>query len=224
MASLIDHYLNDLEAQLDFDRRLARRVRDEFADHLAEAVDASRGLAPDAAERQALARIGPARSIAAAFTLDALSRQTERLWLVILATFLATFLAMRLRSLGLADSGTASLVATLVDRYAFVGALVIGCGGWLAARRRPPAAVLDDMATRGFRMVTLVATATLGALVVSIGAGLARIASSSDGAFGFAPLLVVAGSLVELGLVTWLMVQVLTLRRRTGRARALLAG
>ncbi|WP_163341826.1 hypothetical protein, partial [Escherichia coli] len=69
--------------------------------------------------------------------------------------FLATFLAMRLRTLGLPE-GSAGLIAPLIDRYAFVGALAIGCGGWFAARRRPPA-VLDAGAARRFRTMTLVA-------------------------------------------------------------------
>lgn len=222
MASLIETYLDELESQLDFDRRLARRVREEFADHLAEAVEAGGDLSPETAERQALARIGPARAIAAAFTLDALSRQTERIWLVILATFLATFLAMRLRTLGLAE-GSAGPIALLVDRYAFVGALAIGCGGWLAARRRPPAEVLDAIAARGFRMVALVAAGTLGALALSTAAGVARIAASS-GDFGLLQAAVIAGSLAEFGLVIWLMAQIQALRRRSLRAEAIIAG
>ncbi|MBN8941635.1 MAG: hypothetical protein J0H01_19165 [Rhizobiales bacterium] len=222
MASLIETYLDELESRLDFDRRLARRVRDEFADHLAEAIEAGGHLGPEASARDALARIGPARTIAAAFTLDALSRQSERIWLVILATFLATFLAMRLRTLGLAD-GSAGLIAPLIDRYAFVGALAIGCGGWLAAGRRPSAAVLDAGAARRFRMVALVATATLGALALSTAAGLARIAAS-DGDFGLLPALVIAGNLAEFGLVIWLTAQILALRRRAIKARAILAG
>ncbi|MGL4285423.1 MAG: HAAS signaling domain-containing protein [Phreatobacter sp.] len=222
MASLIEGYLDELESQLDFDRRLARRVRDEFADHLAEAVEAQCNLAPDIAEREALARIGTARAIAAVFTLDALSRQTERIWLVILTTLLATFLAMRLRTLGLAD-GSAGPIAPLVDRYAFVGALVIGCGGWFALRRRTAAPVLDAVTTKGFRMVALVAAATLAALSLSTAAGLARIAASG-GDFGLLPSLVAAGNLVEFGLMIWLTAQILALRRRTVRARAILAG
>ena len=217
MAGLIERYLDALERDLDFDRRLARRVRAECADHLAEAVAAQAGLPPEAAEHRAVARMGPHRAIAASFAQDMLGRRADRLWLALLITFLATFLAMRLRTLGLAEAGADGIdsFAPLVDRYGFVAALAIGCGGWLSLRRR------IGGGAGGVRAVALVAAATLAALGVSIGAGVARAATVS------APdpltLTIMAGSLAECGLLLWLMAQVQALRRQLRRTEALMA-
>lgn len=217
MAGLIEGYLDALERDLDFDRRLARRVRAECADHLAEALEAQAHLPPEAAERRVLARLGSHRAIAAGFACDTLGRRADRLWLALLTTFLATFFAMRLRTLGLAEppAGLVSLLAPLFDRYGFVAALAIGCGGWLMLRRRPADKAGD------FRAVALVAAATLAALSVSIGAGLARVAAAGE----FTPLAlaITAGSLAECGLLAWLMAQVQALRRQLRRAETLMA-
>lgn len=216
MASLIDSYLDALERDLDFDPRLARRVRTECADHLAEAIADQGHLPAEAAERRAIIRLGPHRAIAASFALDTLGRRADRLWLAILTTFLATFLAMRLRTLGLAEpaESTAGLLAPLFDRYGFIAALVIGCGGWLSLRRHHGA--------DRFRTVSLVAAATLAALGISIGAGLVRVASAGEP--NLALVAVMAGSLAECGLIAWLMAQIQALRRQLRRAESLMAG
>lgn len=217
MAGLIERYLDALERDLDFDRRLARRVRAECADHLAEAMAAQAGLPSEAAERRAITRMGPHRAIAASFARDMLGRRADRLWLALLTTFLATFLAMRLRTLGLAEpaADAIGLLAPLIDRYGFVAALAIGCGGWLSLRRRP------GRDADAFRAVALVAAATLAALGVSIGAGLTRVAAA--GAPDPLTLAIIAGSLAECGLLLWLMAEVRALRRQLRRAEALMA-
>jgi hypothetical protein len=132
MARLIEAYLDDLASRLNFDPRLAERMREEMAGHVEDALEASQATGEDDV-RRVLTRLGSPRSIASRFLHDALERQSERLWWTLLTMMAATFLAMRLRTLGLAapPDGSAMLdgLIPLVDRYGLVAAMIIGTAG-----------------------------------------------------------------------------------------------
>ncbi len=136
MAGMIDDYVAALKRDLDFDPALARRMAEEVEAHLWDAAEADPAWPSAEAERRAVERFGLARGIAAQFAADAVSRQARRSWIVLLATVAVTFVAMRLRVMWLADAGDGlSALAPIVDRYAFVAALVVGAIGWWAFRR-----------------------------------------------------------------------------------------
>src|SRR6267154_1923813 len=136
MAGVIDDYVASLRRELDFDPALARRMAEEIEAHLRDAADADPAWPSPEAERRAVERFGLAREIAGQFATDAVSRQARRTWIALLATVLVTFIAMRLRVMWLNDFGDSlSVLAPLVDRYAFIAALAVGAIGWFAFRR-----------------------------------------------------------------------------------------
>ena len=197
MAGLIDDYVAALRRELSFDPRLARRLAEEVEAHLYDAAEADPTWPSADAERRTVERFGLAREIAGEFASDAIERQSKRSWLALLATFAVTFVAMRLRNMWLGDmEETLSVMAPLVDRYAFVVAVVIGVIGWFAFRRS-----LTPLAM------------CLGALVASIAAGIVRA-----GLFvGGAPLHVLLAAAGEIVLIGVLAVQVLGLGARLRR-------
>lgn len=69
MDSPVERYLEELRRELRANPLLARRVLEEVADHLAEAVAAEKRAGADAleAEARAVRRLGEARSLARAF-------------------------------------------------------------------------------------------------------------------------------------------------------------
>ena len=141
MAGVIDGYVAALQRELDFDPALARRMADEVEAHLWDAAEADPAWPSPDAERRAVERFGLAREIAAQFATDAVNRQARRTWIALLATVAVTFVAMRLRVMWLADAGDSlSVLAPLIDRYAFVAAIAVAAIGWLAFRRSRPAA------------------------------------------------------------------------------------
>ena len=143
MAGMIEDYVAALRRDLDFDPALARRMADEVEAHLRDAAEADPAWPSAEAERRAVERFGLAREIAAQFATDAVDRQARRSWIVLLATVAVTFVAMRLRVMWLADAGDSlSMLAPLIDRYAFVAAIAVGSiGWWPSAARWPPLAV-----------------------------------------------------------------------------------
>jgi hypothetical protein len=201
MAGVIDQYLATLRRELDFDPALARRLGDEVEAHLRDAAEADPAWPSPEAEQRAVARFGLAREIAVQFAADAIDRQARRSWLMLAATVAVTFVAMRLRVMWLDDvGGAASALAPLIDRYAFIAALVVGTVGWFAFRRSlTPLAIC------------------LAGLVASIAAGITR----ADLFVGGAPLHVLlpaAGEIALIGLLSW---HVLGLHRRLRRTAAL---
>jgi len=201
MAGVIDQYLASLRRELDFDPALARRLGDEVEAHLRDAAEADPAWPSPEAEQRAVARFGLAREIAVQFAADAIDRQARRSWIMLAATVAVTFVAMRLRIMWLDDvGGTASALAPLIDRYAFIAALVVGTIGWFAFRHSLTPLVI-----------------CLGGLVASIAAGIAR----ADLFVGGAPLHVLlpaAGEIALIGLLSW---HVLGLHRRLRRTAAL---
>jgi hypothetical protein len=202
MARVIEQYLAALRRDLDFDPFLARRMAEEVEAHLWDAVEADpAGPSPDA-ERRAVERFGLAREIAAEVAADAANRQARRSWIVLAATVVVTFVAMRLRVMWLADAGDSlSLLAPLVDRYAFAAATAVGLVGWLA-----------------FRRSVLPLSLCLAALAASIAAGILRAGLFVDGA-PLAVLLAAAGEMALIGLLLFQVVGLGRVLRRTAVLR-----
>lgn len=201
MAGVIDEYVAALKRDLDFDPTLARRLADEVEAHLWDAAEADPAWPSADAERRAVERFGLAREIAAQFATDAIDRQARRSWIVLLATLAVTFVAMRLRVLWLAEAGDSlSLLAPLIDRYAFVAAIAVGSIGWWAARRS-----------------VLPLAVSLAALVASIAAGIVRAGLFVDGA----PLPVLLAAASEIALIGLLLFHVVGLGRRLKLTAAL---
>ena len=201
MAGVIDQYVAALRRELDFDQALARRLADEVESHLRDAAEADpAGPSPEAQQR-AIARFGLAREIAAQFAADAVDRQARRSWIMLAATVAVTFVAMRLRVMWLDDLGsTASALAPLIDRYAFITALLVGTVGWFA-----------------FRRSLLPLAICLAGLTASIAAGIAR----ADLFVGGAPLHVLLPAAAEIALIGLLSSHVLGLHRRLRRTASL---
>ena len=201
MAGVIQDYVAALKRDLDFDPALARRMADEVEAHLWDAAEADPAWPSADAERRAVERFGLAREIAAQFATDAINRQARRSWIVLLATVAVTFVAMRLRVMWLADAGDSlSMLAPLIDRYAFVAAIAVGSIGWWA-----------------FRRSVLPLAVCLAALVASIAAGIVRAGLFVEGA----PLPVLLAAAGEIALIGLLLFHVVGLGRRLKRTAML---
>jgi len=210
MAGVIDDYLAEIHALLGHDRLLANRLAEELADHFADML----GETPSEDEQlEAVARMGPARDIAASLLADRADSTAERTGAVLVTALVATFIAMRLRSLWLppldADGALAGALVPFIDRWAFVVA-ILACVGWLIGRARG----------RGARRGRWAAVALAG-LFGSVAAGILRIFLAAG--WAQAPVLVVAATVGECLVVGLLMAQALALRRSLTRA-ARLAG
>jgi hypothetical protein len=215
MAGVIDTYLDDLARHLSHDPALARRVRAEIADHFAEML----GERPSEAEaRRAVERMGPARAIAATLAADGADRQADRTWAILLVALVATFIAMRLRTLWLppveTDGSLAGLAAPLIDRWAFVMAIAAGAGGYWLMRRTAG----GGQSPAPLRITGRTMDLVTAALAASVAAGILRIALASD--WAAAPLVVAAATTGECVIVGLLLAQSLALRRRVRQAEA----
>jgi hypothetical protein len=201
MAGVIDEYVATLRRELEFDPPLARRMADENEAHLWDAAEADPEWPSSEAERRAIERFGLAREIAGQFATDAVNRQASRTWIALLATVAVTFVAMRLRVIWLGDVGDSlSVLAPLVDRYAFIAALGIAAIGWLACRHS-----------------LLPLAICLAALAASIVAGILRAGLFVDAA----PLHVLLTAAGEIALIGLLSFHVIGLGRRLRRTAML---
>jgi hypothetical protein len=201
MAGVIARYVEALKRDLDFDPALARRMADEVEAHLWDAAEADPAWPSPEAEQRAVERFGLARAIAAQFAADAVNRQTRRTWIALLATVAVTFVAMRLRVMWLSDVGDSlSVLAPLIDRYAFIAAMAMAAVGWLA-----------------FRRSVLPLALCLAALAASIAAGIARAGLFIAGA----PLHVLLAAAGEIALIGLLLFHVVGLGRSLRRTALL---
>lgn len=201
MAGVIDRYVAALRRELEFDPTLARRMADEIEAHLWDAAEADPTWPSPEAERRAVERFGLAREIAGQFAADAVNRQARRTWIALLATVAVTFVAMRLRLMWLGDGGDSlSVLAPLVDRYAFIVALGVAAIGWFA-----------------FRQSLLPLAICLAALAASIAAGILRAGPLVEAA----PLHVLLTAASEIALIGLLSFQVIGLGRRLRRTAML---
>ena len=204
MAGLIEGYVASLRRELDFDPALADRMAEEVEAHLRDAAESDPAWPSMQAERRAVERFGLARELAAQFAADAVHRQVRRTWIALLATVAMTFVAMRLRVMWLDDFGDSlSVLAPLVDRYAFIAALGVAAIGWFA-----------------FRHSLLPLAISLAALIASIVAGIFRAGLLVEGA----PLHVLMSAAGEIALIGLLSFHVIGLGRRLRRTAILRSG
>jgi hypothetical protein len=204
MAGVIDAYVAALRREFDFDPALARRLADEVEAHLWDAAEADPAWPSPEAERRAVDRFGFAREIAGQFAVDAVNRQARRTWIALLATVVMTFIAMRLRVIWLDDiGGSLSVLAPLVDRYAFIAALGVAAVGWFA-----------------FRSSLVPLAFCLAALAASIGAGIFRAGLFVESL----PLHVVLSAAGEVALTGMLLFNVIGLGRRLRQTAMLRRG
>jgi hypothetical protein len=155
------------------------------------------------------------------FLIDGLDRQAERVWWALLAALAATFLAMRLRTLGLEAPSAGPDLAALIDRYGFVVALLLGPAGWVMARRIGMAEGLDRAAVQRLSLIAALGVLSLGALGAAITAGAVRLWVQPPG--DLPQTVLFAGLFLEAGLVWICGRQVGGFVRRTLIARALAA-
>jgi hypothetical protein len=202
VAGVIESYVASLRRELDFDPALAGRIAAETESHLRDAAEADSAWPSPEAERRAVERFGLARAIASQFAADAVNRQARRTWTVVLATVIVTFIAMRLRVMWLGELGDSlSVLAPLIDRYAFVAALGVAAVGWFA-----------------FRRSLLPLAICLTALAASIVAGILRAGLFVEGA-PVPVLLTAAGEIALIGLLSFQVIGFGRWLRRTATLR-----
>jgi hypothetical protein len=173
---MIPDYLERLARELDFDRSLSRRVRQEVEDHLWEAVAADATGNTLQAQQRAVARFGDARVIAAQFAVVALAKYSKRAGVAAVLVIAAVFMAMKARiawyaAMQWAISDDMKAVGGLVveiDRYAFWLAIIVGLGGWAYIRSRGIPAAFHPAYRRQLRRFFLLCTTAAAALVVSV--------------------------------------------------------
>ncbi|HXO73246.1 MAG TPA: hypothetical protein VN838_30185 [Bradyrhizobium sp.] len=173
---MIPDYLDLLTHELDFDRSLSRRVRQEVEDHLWEAVAADSTGNILQAQQRAIARFGDARAIAAQFAVVSLAKYTKRAGVAAVLVIAAVFMAMKARIAWYAamqwaisdDMRAVSGLVLQIDRYSFWLAVLVGLGGWVYIRSRGIPAAFHPEYRRQLRRFFLLCTTTAAALVVSV--------------------------------------------------------
>jgi hypothetical protein len=229
MPALIDAYVGELRACLGFDPALARRICAEVSDHLLESTAArTPEPADEACERAAIARFGPAATMATSFARAFIERQAVLVGRLGAVAALATWAAMKGRVLAYAwmpGDGTAAahilprwLVA--LDRGALWLALVAASTGWLAALAHPPR---DDrrLAVRARRSIAIAGAAAAG-LLAAVGLDLALGTAHLLALRHAAPMTFLATATlgVELAAVALLCVRLHRTKRRVSLALA----
>jgi hypothetical protein len=173
---MIQDYLERLERELDFDRSLSRRVRQEAEDHLWEAAAADSTGNMLQAQRRAVANFGDARDIAAQFAMISLARHSRRAGVAAVLVIASVFIAMKARLAWYAavqwaisdDMRAVSGLVVLIDRYAFWASVIIGVGGWVYIRSRQIPVAFHPVYRRQLRRFFLLCGAAATALVVSV--------------------------------------------------------
>jgi hypothetical protein len=195
---MIQDYLELLARELDFDRELSRRVRQEVEDHLWAAVAADPAENPSEMQRRAVADFGDARVIAAQFAVISLARQSRRAGVAALLVIAGVFLAMKVRIAWYAatqwavgdDVRAVFALVISIDRYAFWLSLLIGLGSWIYIRSREVPAAFCPAYRRQLRRFFLSCGAAAAALVVSVASDAVLTGLQARGAGLSAELLV----------------------------------
>ena len=193
-------YLDALAAALSFDPALARRVREEAADHLQQAIAADRSHDPIATARRAIAQFGDPAAIAAQFAAISLARRVGRLRVALIVAVASIFVAMKGRvawyvatDWGAAhDVSPAARVIAAVDRYAFWSAVVVAVGAFAYLAVRPVVPIVHRGLRRRVRRVVVLCVAVIVPLALAV---------MSDGALTTMQLMrteLCAGSLVPI--------------------------
>ena len=173
---MIPDYLDLLARELDFDRSLSRRVRQEVEDHLWEAVAANSTGNMLAAQQRAIASFGDARAIAAQFAVVSLAKYSKRVAVAAVLMIAGVFTAMKARIAWYAamqwaisdDMKAVSGLVIQIDRYSFWLSIIAGLGGWAYIRGRRIPAAFYPAYRRQLRRFFLVSTTAAAALVVSV--------------------------------------------------------
>jgi hypothetical protein len=173
---MIPDYLDRLERELNFDRSLARSVRQEVEDHLWEAVAADRTGSTLQAQQRAIANFGDARVIAAGFAATSLGIHSRRAGVAAVLVIASVFVAMKARVAWYAaaqwaigdDMRAISGLVLLIDRYAFWLAVVVGLGSWAYIRSCQIPVALHQAYRGQLRRFFLLCSLAAAALVVSV--------------------------------------------------------
>jgi len=173
---VISEYVDLLAGDLNFDRALSRRVREEVKDHLWQAVTADPTDNRLKAEQHAVANFGDAHVIAAQFAVVSLARHTRRAGVAAILMIAGVFVAMKTRvawfgvtqSAMCDDMQAVSAIVGLIDRHAFWLSVVIGLGGlaYISSCRTP--STLHPAYCKRLRRFFLLCTAAAATLVVSV--------------------------------------------------------
>lgn len=173
---MIADYLDALAAALNFDPALARRVRQEAADHLQQAVAADRPHDGLAAERRAIAEFGDVEAIAAQFAAISLARRIAKLRAALVLVVAGVFVAMKGRVAWYAASGwsaghggsPAARIIGAIDRYAFWSSVIFAVGAFAYLAVRPVAPIAHRGLRRQVRRVLLLGLAATAPLAIAV--------------------------------------------------------
>jgi len=230
-SGVISDYVDRLARELDFDRSMSIRVRQEVADHLWEAVAAdAAGNLPEV-QRRAVANFGDPHVIAAQFAVVSVARHSRRTGVAAILAIAGVFIAMKARVGWYAalewvvgdDVRALSGVVALIDRYTFWLAVVIGLAGWAYIRScRVPAAFHPTYLKqlRRFFLLCAAATAALFVAVMSDGVLTALWLSGTElSARSVVPILSMT---IEIACAVVLVLHIRNLTRRTASTVTLL--
>jgi hypothetical protein len=228
---MIKDYLELLASELEFDRSLSRRVRQEVEDHLWEAVAADPAGNPSEMQRRAVANFGDARVIAAQFAVSSLARHSRRAGVAALLVIAGVFLAMKARIAWHAatlwavrdDMRAVFSLVVSIDRCAFWLSLLIGLGACIYILSCEIPAAFDPAYRQQLRRFFLSCGAATAALVVSVASDAALTVLKLQGAELSAELLVpILSMAVEIVSVAALVFQIRRLALRTASTAALM--
>lgn len=128
---MIDEYADSLSAKLAFDPELAKRVRDEVADHLYETASAIDANDRDR-EALAIARFGHADSIVRDLAAIAWKTKLRYSRNILFLAVSVVFISMRVRSYcfdeyvdEIKGAGLLGTAISCIDKYAFILAIMI---------------------------------------------------------------------------------------------------
>lgn len=174
-SGLISGYVDLLAGELNFDRSLSRRVRQEVEDHLWEAATADLTADPLEAQRRAVANFGDPHVIAAQFAVVSLTKQARRAGVAAILASACVFAAMKTRIAWYSatqwaitdDMRAVSGFIGLVDRYSFWLSVVIGLAGfaYISCRFTVPNGPAHR---KQFRRVVVLCAAATAPLVFSV--------------------------------------------------------
>jgi hypothetical protein len=230
-SGVISDYVEMLAGDLDFDRSLSQRVRQEVGDHLWEAVAADPTRNMRDAERRAVANFGDPHVIAAQFAVVSLANQTRSAGAAVIAVIAGVFIAMKARVAWYAamqwamsdDLKAVSGIVMSIDRYAFWLAAIVGIGGFAyISSRRVPTAFGPDFRKQLGRFFLLCA-ATTGALIASvISDGILTALQLFGIRFSVGFLIPIFSMAIEIACAGALVFQIHSLTQRTASAVAML--
>jgi hypothetical protein len=217
IQDLIQDYLGRLAHELDYDRSLSRRVRQEVEDHLWEAVAADPTGNTSESQRRVIARFGDARAIAAEFAVLSLARHSRRAALVAVLVIAGVFIAMKARVAWYVvmpsaiddDIRAVSALVVLIDRYAFLSSVIIGFGGWIYIQTRNIPAAFDPVYRNELRRFFLTCRTAAAALIVSVASDAVLTALRLRGmAFSATSLVPIVSMAIEIVCVGILVFQI----------------